>query len=226
MVPRSKHVRRLSKTAKREILRRFAGRCAFCLAEADAGAHGSFPPRTMRPDMAHFTAWSRGGSTTAENVVPLCLDHHEKFDKQQQTGRAALMLSDLLAGSRQVSRSTLREIHGEIRRISAEMTFHDMRRKIWRIKAKQRIGPSLLVEEADILCKIGQSSDCCEGRRRKRGPALSKLSVQPPSDTPAGRRAQTRTSSACPSSSDPHEASEPFADITRGRPGRADPHVR
>ena len=42
--------------------------------------------------MAHFMAWSRGGPTSVDNVIPLCIDHHEKFDKQDQGGRTAVLL--------------------------------------------------------------------------------------------------------------------------------------
>jgi hypothetical protein len=160
-----RHSRRLSEATKREVLRRFAGRCALCLAEVQAGRSAHGPPRTLRPEMAHFRAWSQGGSNSTDNIIPLCLDHHEKFDKQQQSGRMAVVLGALLDESRVVSESTVSRVRREILVLPEDTTFDDRRREIWGIKAKERLGPSLLVEEAEILSKTGESSEAWEALR-------------------------------------------------------------
>ena len=106
--------RRLSEAAKREVLRRFGGRCAFCLIEARGSITPFSVPQTMRPEMAHFKAWSHGGESSIGNIIPLCLDHHEKFDKQNQGSRLSISLEALLREPGTVTEQLVCKIHEDL----------------------------------------------------------------------------------------------------------------
>ncbi|MFD0894748.1 hypothetical protein KBB96_04975 [Luteolibacter ambystomatis] len=160
-----KPTRKPTSVVKREVLRRFGGRCALCLAEALSGNISAGPPRTMRPEMAHFQAWSRNKSSGVENLIPLCLDHHERFDKQNQGERVAALLTGILEGRLEVSDSTVERMREEFLKLPNGRSFGELRQEIWTVKAAERLGRSLLVEEAQILCKVGQPSEAWESLR-------------------------------------------------------------